>query len=80
MARCPFAQWDEISGDVGAFAGGPFKIIHHTTEGTSYEGARSAYVAKRVDPHFTVAGNQIYQHIDTNRAARALKFSPVVQK
>lgn len=73
MARCPFAQWDEISGDVGAYSGGPFKIVHHTTEGTSYEGARSAYAAKKVDPHFTVAGNRIYQHVDTNRAARALK-------
>jgi hypothetical protein len=73
MARCPFAQWDEITGAVGAFTGGPFKIVHHTTEGSSYAGARAAYAAHRSDPHFTVAGDSIVQHIDTSLAARALK-------
>jgi hypothetical protein len=76
MARCPFAQWDEISGAVGAFAGGPFKIVHHTTEGSSYAGARAAYAAHRSDPHFTVAGDTIVQHVDTAQAARALKNPP----
>jgi hypothetical protein len=73
MARCPFARWDEISGAVGAYSGGPFKIVHHTTEGSSYAGARAAYAAHRSDPHFTVAGDTIFQHIDTSLAGRALK-------
>lgn len=76
MARCPFAQWDEISGPVGPYASGPFKIIHHTTEGTTYAGARAAYAAKRADPHFTVVGTQVYQHIDTELACRALRNPP----
>jgi hypothetical protein len=76
MPKCLFAQWDEISGAVGTYTGGPYKIVHHTTEGTSYAGARSVYAAKKADPHFTVAGSDIFQHIDTGRAARALKNPP----
>ncbi|EHK67647.1 hypothetical protein KYC_04137, partial [Achromobacter arsenitoxydans SY8] len=33
MARCPFATWRPISGSSGPHLGGPFKIVHHTTEG-----------------------------------------------
>src|SRR5262245_5928557 len=76
VARCPFAQWDEISGSAGTYLGGPFKIVHHTTEGSTYAGARAAYVAKRVDPHFTVFGEQVFQHIDTSVAARSLRNPP----
>ncbi len=73
MSRCPFATFDEISGPAGPLAGGPFKVVHHTTEGSTYAGARSAYQAHKSDPHFTVAGDEIFQHIDTELAARALK-------
>lgn len=73
MARCPFAQWDEISGPSGSYTGGPFKVVHHTTEGSSYAGARAAFAANRSDPHFTVDGALVYQHIDTEVAARALR-------
>jgi hypothetical protein len=73
VARCPFAIWDEVSGSAGAPVSGPFRIVHHTTEGSSYAGARAAYAAKRSDPHFTVSGAEIHQHIDTSEAARALK-------
>ena len=76
MPKCPFAEWDEISGAVGSYTDGPFRIVHHTTEGTSYAGARSAYAAKKADPHFTVAGGAIFQHIDTSLAARALRNPP----
>jgi hypothetical protein len=76
MARCPFARWDEISGSVGSFSGGPFKIVHHTTEGSTYAGARAAYAAARSDPHFTVAGDDIIQHVDTEAAARSLRNRP----
>ena len=76
MATCPFATFDAITGSVGAYAGGPFKIVHHTTEGSTYAGARAAYKANRSDPHFTVSGDDIFQHIDTAEAARSLKNPP----
>ena len=76
MAKCPFATFDEITGAVGPFSGGPFKIVHHTTEGSTYAGARAAYKAHRSEPHFSVAGDQIFQHVDTGLAARALKNPP----
>lgn len=76
MARCPFAKFEEITGPVGAFSGGPFKIIHHTTEGSTYAGAKAAYRSARSDPHFTVAGDEVFQHIDTGVAARALRNAP----
>ncbi len=73
MPKCPFATWDEISGGLGPFSGGPFKIVHHTTEGSTYAGAKSAFRAHKSDPHFTVTGDIIYQHIDTAQTARALR-------
>lgn len=76
MAICPFAVWDEISGGLGPYSAGPFKIVHHTTEGTSYAGARAAFAAHRTDPHFTVDAATIRQHIDTGEAARALRNDP----
>ena len=76
MARCPFATWRPISGSSGAHVGGPFKIVHHTTEGSSAEGAMSAFQRNRSDPHFTVDGTNIFQHIDTAEGARALRNDP----
>lgn len=73
MARCPFAVWDPINGGLGAYSGGPFKIVHHTTEGSSYAGARSAFQQNRSDPHFTVDTSTIFQHIDTSETARSLR-------
>ena len=73
MPRCPFATWKEISGPSGAYTGGPFKIVHHTTEGSSAQGAFAAFSSHRSDPHFTVDATTIYQHIDTGKAARALR-------
>jgi hypothetical protein len=73
MARCPFAQWRPISGSCGSFVGGPFRIIHHTTEGSSAVAAFQAFQVHRSDPHFTVDDQHIYQHIDTTGAARALR-------
>jgi hypothetical protein len=72
MARCPFATWKPITGGVGAYLGGPFKIVHHTTEGSTASGAMGAYRANRSDPHFTVDATTIYQHIDTSVSARSL--------
>ncbi len=76
MAICPFATWKPISGSSGSYTAGPFKIVHHTTEGSSAQGAFNAFRAHRSDPHFTVDGTAIYQHIDTGAAARALRNPP----
>lgn len=76
MAKCPFAVWRELSGPSGPHIGGPFKIVHHTTEGASVDGALSAFKQNRSDPHFTVDANNIFQHIDTNQGARALRNAP----
>ena len=76
MARCPFAMWRLISGSCGRHVGGPFKIVHHTTEGSTAEGAMRAFRQYRSDPHFTVDATGIYQHIDTSEGARALRNDP----
>ena len=76
MAKCPFATWDEISGPSGNYIGGPFKIVHHTTEGHDYPSARAAFASNRSDPHFTVEGATVFQHVDTAKAARALRNHP----
>ena len=73
MAKCPFATWMPLSGAVGGFVGGPFRIVHHTTEGGSAAGAFAAFRKNRSDPHFTVDRTKVYQHIDTTQAARALR-------
>lgn len=76
MARCPFAVWRPISGSSGAHVGGPFKIVHHTTEGSTAEGAMAAFARNRSDPHFTVDATTIWQHVDTAEGARALRNAP----
>lgn len=73
MARCPFAEWTPITGSSGAHVGGPYRIVHHTTEGSTAAGAVEAYRKHRADPHFTVDSQGIYQHVDTNEGARALR-------
>lgn len=73
MPRCPFAVWKPISGGSGPHLGGPFKIVHHTTEGHSAEDAMALFQLKRSDPHFTVDASHIYQHVDTSEGARALR-------
>ena len=76
MAKCPFATQKPISGSSGDYTGTPFKIIHHTTEGRTAQAAMDAYAAKKADPHFTIDGTTIFQHIDTGKGARALKNPP----
>ena len=72
MAKCPFAVWTPFAGSPGNYAGGhPFKIVHHTTEGSSADGAFLEYRNSRNIPHFTVDDMTIYQHIDTSQAASA---------
>lgn len=73
MALYREAVWDYISGPAGSYTGGPFKVVHHKTQGGSLSGARSAYRANRSDPHFTVHRAGVNQHVDTEAAARALR-------
>jgi hypothetical protein len=56
--------------------GYPFKIVHHTTEGSSADGAFATYRGTRNIPHFTVDDRTIYQHADTDAAVSALKHPP----
>ncbi|NCR71063.1 MAG: N-acetylmuramoyl-L-alanine amidase [Microcystis aeruginosa LG13-12] len=77
MARCPFATQKPITGGLGNYSpGSRFKIVHHTTEGSTAAGAMAAYKANKSDPHFTVDSTTIYQHIDTASTARSLKNLP----
>ncbi|MBD8601360.1 patatin-like phospholipase family protein [Pseudomonas sp. CFBP 8771] len=76
MAICPFAEQRPISGSSGSYTGGVFKIVHHTTEGGSADGAFAAFKNNRSDPHFTVDASKVYQHIDTDTAARSLRNAP----
>lgn len=67
--------------DGGAFFEGmPFRGVLHTTEGTSYAGAKAAYRTHKSPPHFTgglEAGQFVVrQHIPLDRAGRALENPP----
>lgn len=74
MPTCPFAVWMPLPGSPGPYVGGhPFKIIHHTTEGSSAQGAFATYSQTKNIPHFTVDDMTIYQHADTGVAVSALK-------
>jgi hypothetical protein len=76
MPKCPFAKWTPFNGPVGPYVSGPFKIVHHTTEGHKATDAFSAYKKNKSDPHFTVDSKTIYQHIDTALSARSLRNAP----
>ena len=79
---CPMATRDLIEGQTETApwnSGKPhWKGILHTTEGTSYAGARQAYTDGGV-PHFTVAPNfrknrgEIFQHFPLSSRATALR-------
>lgn len=72
----PAAVRDPMA-DAGAYIAGPYRIVLHTTEGSRYAGARSAYKANRAAPHFTASYEaqkfQLWQHIPISRAATALR-------
>ena len=73
MAKCEFANWVDLGLAGSTHLGGPAKIVHHTTEGSTASGAFDAFRANRSTPHFTVDSETIYQHIDTDRSAYSLK-------
>lgn len=72
----PAAARDPMA-DAGYFIAGPYRIVLHTTEGSTYGGARSAYKTNGASPHFTVsyegARFRHWQHIAINRSAKALE-------
>lgn len=76
MARCPFAQWLPLPWSVGPYVTGPFKLVHHTTEGSTAAGAFGEYQNTHNIPHFTVDETTIYQHVDTDVAVTALAHPP----
>jgi hypothetical protein len=76
MARCPFAQWLPLPWSVGPYVTGPFKLVHHTTEGSTANGAFDEYNTSHSIPHFTVDETTIYQHVDTEVAVTALEHPP----
>jgi len=75
MALCPFARQLPINGTGQSYVGGPFRIVHHTTEGSNASGAFSAYRAQLEEPHFTIEGPTIFQHLDTGVSSFSLKHT-----
>lgn len=51
------------------------KLLWHTTEGSTVEGALGAYLARKVPPHVTVDPwrGRLVQHVPLSRAAYALR-------
>lgn len=76
MPWYPGSIHDPVAGPGGAYVHGPFRIVHHTTEGSSYAGARAAYVSSGNAPHFTVDQHNVHQHLDTDMSATALANPP----
>jgi hypothetical protein len=60
--------------DAGEHVTGKPKLVWHSTEGSSIDGAIAAYRAANSAPHFTIDPKQdrIVQHISVHRAARSL--------
>lgn len=71
-ARDPFP-------DAGSFIAGPYRVVLHSTEGSTYGGARSAYKANKVSPHFTCSYEkgrfEHWQHTGLDRSATALRHA-----
>ena len=57
----------------GSYARPPNKVVWHKTQGSTAAGAFGVYASMLAAPHFTTDGSRIYQHIDTNRSAYALR-------
>jgi hypothetical protein len=62
----------------GAYTGGPFRGVIHTTESKSYTPSTTSYYGHHNPPHFTLVMGKwekttFYQHFPINVAARALE-------
>jgi hypothetical protein len=60
----------------GKFSGGPFKVVHHTTEGATLAGALTALGSAHAESHFVIDDTKIVQLIDTDEASKSLRNSP----
>jgi hypothetical protein len=71
----PTAIRDPMRDSGGFLSDYQWRGVLHTTEGSTYAGARAAYLAGKA-PHFTVSFErgafQVWQHIPLNKSARAL--------
>lgn len=81
MQLNPSATQDRSeANDAGEFVGGPPRGVLHTTEGTTFGGARSAFLANNDWPHFTVTFEhgvfEVFQHLPIDVAARSLRHPP----
>jgi hypothetical protein len=74
VAFNPAAVLDLLPGSFGGTAQpGVPKAVAHKTQGVSYAGARAAYVARSLGPHFTITEHAVLmQHGDTDRPASAV--------
>lgn len=77
---CEFATWQPVPGHehpAGPFTGGAAKILHHTTEGSSFGGAFETYKKTGDFPHFTDSFEggtyRAWQHLRIDEAASALE-------
>ena len=73
MAWFPGADRSVVGSSPGSYVSSPWKLIIHTTEGGSAEGAFSAYRANNTWPHATIDGTTIYQHLSTDTSGSALR-------
>lgn len=78
MAKYPAAEWHPLGAPGAPYTSGPFKIVHHTTEGSTIEGALSALGAAHSESHFVVGRGrngvvEVLQLIDTALSARSLR-------
>lgn len=74
MAFYPKALQTVKGNSSGAYTGGPYKGVLHTTEGASGSGALSAFKNNNSWPHFLVDYvGTVWQFIDTSLSARALQ-------
>lgn len=58
--------------DAGAFTSGPYKIVHHTTEG-GFQGSLDTLEGRHVESHFLIGPERIIQFIDTDRSSKSLQ-------
>jgi hypothetical protein len=77
----PSATQDRLRAhDGGEFVGGPARGVLHTTEGSTFGGARSAFLKSDDWPHFTVTFEhgmfEVFQHLPISLAARSLEHRP----
>jgi LysM repeat protein len=71
--KCPFATQKISNKGTGAFIGVPWRIVWHTTEGSTIEGAFAILTHNHDESHFLVDGRQIWQLTPLNVASRALR-------